>query len=104
MDRGKVMRKPHAQIWMDSIRSGISTATSEDYLSGNLAQNKAGFELGKQRNWKVLESGQPRVEGKHAHSRDGHGNKDQTQEQADQEQCRCEQNGRQGADKHKGSG
>eukprot|EP00972_Heterocapsa_arctica_P031679 4665890-Heterocapsa_arctica.AAC.1 len=64
---------------MDTIRSGIYTSTSEDNLPGNLAQNKAGFELRKQRNWKALESGQPRVEGKHAHSRDGHGDKDQKQ-------------------------
>eukprot|EP00972_Heterocapsa_arctica_P070309 10386158-Heterocapsa_arctica.AAC.1 len=62
MDRGKEMRKQHAQIWLDIIRSGqsFSSFTPEDDFSENLAQNKAGVEFGKQRNWKALESGQPK--------------------------------------------
>eukprot|EP00972_Heterocapsa_arctica_P095185 14038081-Heterocapsa_arctica.AAC.1 len=68
MDRGKEMRQPHAQIWLDTSRSGqgFSSFTPEYDFSGNLAQTKAGVEFGKQRNWKALESGQSKVEGKHA--------------------------------------
>eukprot|EP00972_Heterocapsa_arctica_P038479 5669603-Heterocapsa_arctica.AAC.1 len=106
MDRKKEKGKPYEQIWLDIFRSGqgFTIQTHENGYSGNLAQNKAVGWFAKQRKWKALETVQSKVGGQHAQSRDGHGDKDKKQEQAHQEQYIGEQNGRQGADKHKGTG